>query len=37
MIPISRGKGDNIELAVSWDFFDGMQEVDLDAQAVLFD
>lgn len=34
---ITRGDGDDLELALQWDFFEGMDPVDLDAQAVMFD
>ena len=36
LVPITRGPGDDVELALSWDFFKGMPKVDLDAQAVVF-
>jgi stress response protein SCP2 len=37
MIPVTRGPGDDVELGLSWDFFPGLNKVDLDAQAVVFD
>jgi len=37
MIPVLRGPGDDVELGLAWDFFDGAPKTDLDAQAVMFD
>jgi tellurium resistance protein TerZ len=37
MIPVTRGLGDDVELGLAWDFFEGSPKTDLDAQAVMFD
>ena len=31
MIPVTRGPGDDVELGLSWDFFEGSPKTDLDA------
>ncbi|CAM9398609.1 unnamed protein product, partial [Heterosigma akashiwo] len=36
-ITLNRVDGHDVEFALNWDFFEGMPQVDLDAQAVMFD
>ena len=36
-VVIEEGMGTKIEVGLSWDFFVGMPEVDLDVAAVVFD